>query len=122
MFQSYCSLIIDSVTKIVDNRIFRESIIIKNVATLSLNTSKCIGCKRCIEVCPHNVFAFNNGRAEIVDKDGCMECGACSKNCPINAIEVKPGVGCAYAIIMGWLTGSEPSCDCSGSSNGGGCC
>ena len=33
-------------------------------------------------------------------------------------ISVKPGVGCAAAIINGILTGSEPSCDCSG----GECC
>ncbi|MCO5387513.1 hypothetical protein [Desulfosporosinus sp.] len=34
------------------------------------------------------------------------------------ALEVKPGVGCASAIIKGWLTGSEPNCDCSD----GSCC
>jgi len=33
----------------------------------------------------------------------------------VNAIEVKAGVGCAAAIVTGWLTGSEPSCDCSSS-------
>ena len=57
--------------------------------------------------------------ALIVDKDACMECGACALNCPANALEVNAGVGCAAAIIMGWVTGEEPSCDCSG---GGGCC
>lgn len=95
---------------------------LKNVATLKLNPDKCTGCKRCIEVCPHKVFVFTNGKSEIIDKDSCMECGACVKNCPFGALEVKPGVGCAAAIIKGWLTGSEPSCDCSGSNNSGGCC
>lgn len=94
---------------------------LKNVATLKLEKEKCTGCGKCIEVCPHKVFDFKNGKSDIIDKDGCMECGACAKNCPFNAIEVKPGVGCAYAIIMGWLTGSEPSCDCSGN-NSSGCC
>ena len=41
-----------------------------------------------------------------------MECGACALNCVPGAINVKPGVGCAQAIINGWLTGSEPNCDC----------
>ena len=95
---------------------------LKNVATLKLNPDKCTGCKKCIEVCPHKVLGFNNGKAEIIDIDGCMECGACAKNCPFSALEVKPGVGCASAVIKGWLTGSEPSCDCSGGKSSGGCC
>ncbi|HZW82535.1 MAG TPA: 4Fe-4S binding protein, partial [Candidatus Deferrimicrobium sp.] len=65
-------------------------------------------------------LSINNGKALIVDKDSCMECGACAGNCPFMALNVKPGVGCASAIIKGFLTGSEPSCDCSDSN--GGCC
>jgi NAD-dependent dihydropyrimidine dehydrogenase PreA subunit len=93
---------------------------LKNVATLNIDIEKCTGCGRCIEVCPHKVFILQNSKTQIIDKDCCMECGACVKNCPFKALEVKPGVGCATAIIKGWLTGSEPSCDCS--SNSGGCC
>lgn len=92
---------------------------LKNVATLSLSAEKCIGCGKCAEVCPHGVFTIENKKALIKYRDGCMECGGCAKNCPTNAISVDVGVGCAYAVIMGWLTGSEPSCDCSGS---GDCC
>lgn len=92
---------------------------LKNVATLHLSAEKCIGCGRCGEVCPHRVFSIYEKKAQIVDKDRCMECGACAKNCPANAISVKTGVGCAAAVIMSWLTGSEPSCDCSG---GDECC
>ena len=43
----------------------------------------------------------------IVDRDGCMECGACAINCPPGALGVKPGVGCASAILHAWLTGGE---------------
>ena len=92
---------------------------LKNVATLCLADEKCIGCGRCAEVCPHGVFAINERKAQINDKDRCMECGACAKNCPVSATAVDAGVGCASAVIMGWLTGSGPSCDCSG---GGNCC
>jgi NAD-dependent dihydropyrimidine dehydrogenase PreA subunit len=35
----------------------------------------------------------DNGKAAIKDKDRCMECGACVLNCPVNAVEVKAGVG-----------------------------
>ncbi|MGI6551545.1 MAG: mercury methylation ferredoxin HgcB [Bacillota bacterium] len=92
---------------------------LKNVTTLRLWVEKCIGCGRCVEVCPHGVFSMNDKKARIEDKDRCMECGACAKNCSANAITVNAGVGCAAAVIMGWLTGSEPSCDCS---RGGECC
>jgi NAD-dependent dihydropyrimidine dehydrogenase PreA subunit len=100
---------------------------LKNVTTLIFYPDKCTGCGKCLEVCPHQVFDLENGKSVIIDKDQCMECGACAKNCPFNALEVKPGVGCAYAILKGWLTGSEPNCDCSGgdgsnSAGSGGCC
>ncbi len=85
---------------------------LKNVTTLQLDTKKCIGCKRCIEVCPHAVFIIANGKAQIVDSDACMECGACEKNCPANAISVESGVGCAAGIILGALKGTEPTCGC----------
>ena len=91
---------------------------LKNVATLTLDIEICIGCGRCTEVCPHGVFEIDGRKARITDKDLCMECGACAKNCPANAITVSAGVGCASAIIKGWLTGTEPHCDCSG----GDCC
>jgi len=86
---------------------------LKNVSTLSLMADKCIGCGKCTEVCPHGVFAFADGKVQVAQKDLCMECGACALNCPVNALEVKAGVGCAVAIVKGWFTGSEPSCDCS---------
>lgn len=92
---------------------------LKNVATLRLSAEKCIGCGRCAEVCPHGVFSVNEKGIKIEDIDGCMECGACAKNCPTFAITVAAGVGCATAVIMGCLKGTEPSCDCS---SGDGCC
>jgi NAD-dependent dihydropyrimidine dehydrogenase PreA subunit len=94
---------------------------LKNVTTLRLDADKCIGCGRCTEVCPHQVLEMQNKRCTIKARDLCMECGACVKNCPTGALEAKPGVGCAYAIIKGWITGNEPSCGCS-NDNSGGCC
>lgn len=81
---------------------------LKNVCTLKLNSEKCVGCGVCIEVCPHNVFELKNNKVELINKDNCIECGACSKNCAFNAIEVNSGVGCAFAIIKGWILGTEP--------------
>lgn len=91
---------------------------LKNVSTLTMKSDQCTGCGKCLEVCPHNVFRMNNCKSTIVHRDSCIECGACVKNCPFNALDVQPGVGCAAAIIKGWLTGTEPTCDCSD----GNCC
>jgi NAD-dependent dihydropyrimidine dehydrogenase PreA subunit len=85
---------------------------LKNVATLQVDESKCVGCGMCTEVCPHEVLELSMKKVQIRDRDACMECGACAMNCPSGAITVKAGVGCAYAIIKGSLTGSEPNCDC----------
>ena len=87
---------------------------LKNVVSLKLITEKCTGCSMCIKVCPHEVFSMNNSKAEITDKDSCMECGACAMNCAFEAIEVKSGTGCAAAVMYGILKGEEPNCDCCG--------
>lgn len=88
-----------------------------NVVTLELDRSACIGCGRCAEVCPHQVFEVSNRRASIIDRDGCMECGACARNCPARAIAVEAGVGCASGMINRWLQEHNLK-----GASGGGCC
>ena len=88
---------------------------LKNVVTLNLDQERCHGCGRCTEVCPRGVFEAAAGPVRVADRDSCLECGACALNCPAGALTVKAGVGCASAVIKGWLTGREPSCGCSGS-------
>lgn len=92
-----------------------------DMTTLAYDQSKCVGCGRCVEVCPHAVFELVEKRARITDKDKCMECGACSRNCEFGAITVNAGVGCAAALINSMITGGEPTCDC-GDSSGSSCC
>jgi NAD-dependent dihydropyrimidine dehydrogenase PreA subunit len=86
---------------------------LKNVTTLQYDTVKCTGCGKCTEVCPHAVFEMKDGKAAVIDRDRCMECGACALNCEFGALSVGSGVGCAAAIIRGMLTGGEPTCGCS---------
>ena len=86
---------------------------LSDVVTLRLDGERCIGCRMCLVVCPRRVFSWDGSKAEIRDRDLCMECGACKMNCPSGAIEVRSGVGCAYAILRSKLTGGEPSCGCS---------
>ena len=91
-----------------------------NTTTLNYQAEKCTGCGRCIEVCPRNVFLMKEKRAAVIDRDRCMECGACALNCEFGALSVNAGVGCAAAIITGMITGSEPTCGCS--DTGSSCC
>lgn len=91
--------------------------------TLDYNEEKCINCKRCIEVCPHGVFAEGEKHAIPVNPDRCMECGACALNCPVQAIEVESGTGCAWAMISAALRGKDMDsgeCGCGG--DAGSCC
>jgi NAD-dependent dihydropyrimidine dehydrogenase PreA subunit len=92
---------------------------LKDVVTLELNPELCNGCRMCIVVCPHAVFEMNGKRVRIVNRDACMECGACMMNCEESAIFVESGVGCAEAIMKGAVTGTEPACGCS--EDGGSC-
>ena len=86
---------------------------IPNVVSLKLDIGRCTGCRRCVEVCPRAVLRMENNKVMIVDRDLCIECGACATNCEPRAIIVQEGVGCATAIINGMLTGTEPTCGCS---------
>ncbi len=88
---------------------------LKNVTTLELKREDCIGCGRCIEVCPHSVFRPAGKQVEIEQRDLCMECGACAVNCPVAAIRVDAGVGCASGLITEWLRSLKLP------SNSGGC-
>ncbi len=79
---------------------------IDGAAILELNEKTCIGCGMCVIVCPHRIFELQNKKARIIDYNGCMECGACATNCPVEAIFVNPdnGCGCAAFIINTWIS------------------
>jgi NAD-dependent dihydropyrimidine dehydrogenase PreA subunit len=93
-----------------------------DVTTLAYVAEKCVGCGRCVEVCPRGVFEMKGKRATITDRDLCMECGACARNCDFGAVSVNAGVGCAAAIINSMFRGGEPTCGCSDAGGSAGCC
>ncbi len=77
--------------------------------TLQYAPELCIGCSMCWTVCPHGVFK-EGPVAELVNPEACMECGACSINCPVFAIAVQSGVGCAAGMIKAAITGKPNEC------------
>ena len=91
--------------------------------TLKYHPDRCINCRRCTQVCPHGVFAEGEEHVELIQPSACMECGACALNCPVQAIEVQSGVGCAWAMIGAALKGKDMDsgeCGCGG--DAGSCC
>ena len=88
-----------------------------HVTSLKYDEEICVGCGVCLSVCPHGVFEENGRKVKTADLNGCMECGACALNCPADAIQVSPGVGCASYIIKTWIKGKDAA-----ASSDSGCC
>ena len=77
----------------------------------------------CSRVCPHGVFMPGRETAVLAAPVSCMECGACALNCPVQAITVQSGVGCAWAMISAALRGKDmDSGECSCGGEPGSCC
>jgi nitroreductase/NAD-dependent dihydropyrimidine dehydrogenase PreA subunit len=47
---------------------------------------KCIGCERCVAVCPAFVLEMAEEKSRVVRKDWCIGCGHCGAVCPSEAI------------------------------------
>ena len=50
-----------------------------------IDKDKCIGCGICIRQCPVNAISMKEGKAEI-DMDKCIKCGKCHDVCPQEAV------------------------------------
>ena len=80
--------------------------------TLTFNSDLCNGCGMCVAVCPHAVFNREGRTITLARAANCMECGACQRNCPTNAIAVDSGVGCAAAMMRAALKGKPSEVVC----------
>ncbi len=51
----------------------------------------CIGCRKCIEVCPSGCFGEADGIVNSIDRDMCLlpECGKCQRVCYANAVNIS---------------------------------
>lgn len=53
-----------------------------------INKDKCIGCKECIKNCRFDAIKFVDGKAQ-VDEYACEGCGVCSIVCKFNAVNMQ---------------------------------
>jgi len=50
----------------------------------------CIGCGKCIPVCPTDAITGELKKVHVLDQDKCIVCGSCVEICPVDAIVVEP--------------------------------
>jgi coenzyme F420-reducing hydrogenase delta subunit len=53
------------------------------------DVQKCVGCDKCIFICPYGALEFESFAAPKVNEEKCVGCGACQLVCPHHAIQVK---------------------------------
>jgi adenylylsulfate reductase subunit B len=54
--------------------------------SIAISQNKCVGCGRCVEVCPGNLIRLSEGRAVIKREKDCWGCTSCLKECKTGAI------------------------------------
>jgi len=57
--------------------------------TIEINDNWCKGCAICVEFCPKDVLAMQDGYPVVVDLAACNRCQLCDIRCPDFAITVK---------------------------------
>jgi coenzyme F420-reducing hydrogenase delta subunit len=53
------------------------------------NNRECVGCGKCVFICPYNAIKAEPFSTPTTDAEKCMGCGACQIVCPHSAIHVK---------------------------------
>lgn len=99
---------------------------------VQIDTSKCIGCGRCVRVCPQSALSMVDGKSH-VDISKCIGCFECITVCPVKAIsvdwatEMLPFIERTTEYALGVVQGRQknicyinfvmsvtPDCDCVG--------
>ena len=54
--------------------------------SIRIEESHCIGCQKCMEVCPGSLIGKKNQKAFMKYPKDCWGCASCIKECPVGAI------------------------------------
>jgi len=63
--------------------------VVKYSRTVIRNNKECVGCGKCVFICPYEAITAEPFSSVTTDVEKCMGCGACQIVCPNNAIHVK---------------------------------
>jgi len=63
---------------------------LSHLPEIMLVPNNCIGCGKCLGVCPNDCISHTDGRVNAIDRDRCdlPECGNCQNICYANAINI----------------------------------
>ncbi|MGN0329738.1 MAG: ferredoxin family protein [Kineothrix sp.] len=59
--------------------------------SIRINGEKCMGCRRCTQVCPGTLIDFRDNKAVMKYPKDCWGCVSCVKECQAGAIEFYLG-------------------------------
>ena len=59
--------------------------------SIRINKDKCVGCKKCQEVCPGTLIQIEDHKAVIKYPKNCWGCASCVKECKVEAIDFYLG-------------------------------
>lgn len=59
--------------------------------SIRINKDKCVGCKKCQEVCPGTLIQIEEKKAVIKYPKNCWGCASCVKECKVGAIDFYLG-------------------------------
>ncbi len=63
--------------------------LIKNAMKAVYDTEKCVGCGKCVFICPYDAIEWNPIGTPEINLEACVGCGACAMVCPHQAIELR---------------------------------
>lgn len=89
-------------------RLFAERIIYQNhplasadkSSIITTNEDSCIGCGKCVEICPMNLLIVNEGKVKSGNERNCIQCGLCMKECPTDTIYIRKSFGNGIRIAI----------------------
>ena len=82
-----------NISHISDIKFYNNSFVGKVVKKIFDNKpycykNKCIGCKKCANICPKKAITMVNNKPKI-NRNKCIKCYCCQEFCPVNAMRVK---------------------------------